>query len=88
MRAGEIYLNKNAGENNPCRVFIVTSINSDFVFGKCESNGKLDRVYFPISHIKNDTEHFVKIGYLNYDSVIADKLAELKGATDESERVF
>lgn len=81
MKVGEIYLNKYASEENPCRVFIVTSFDKKFVYGKCEQNGKLDRVYFPISHIKNDTEHFVKIGFLNYDKIIADKLAELKENT-------
>ena len=83
MKAGEIYLNKYASKENPCRVFIVTSCNKNFVYGKCEYNGKLDRVYFPASHIQNDPEHYVKIGYLNYDEVVADRLAELKGADNE-----
>lgn len=86
MKVGEIYLNKYAGVGNPCRVFIVTSFDKKFVYGKCEQNGKLDRVYFPASHITNDTEHFVKIGHLNYDKVIADKLAEMKGETMSEEK--
>ena len=78
MKVGEIYLNKHASEENPCRVFIITSIGKKLVYAKCEQNGKLDRVYFPISHIQNDTEHFIKIGYLNYDEIIAKNLAGLK----------
>jgi hypothetical protein len=83
MKTGEIYLNKYASEENPCRVFIVTSVDTKLVYGKCENNGKLDRIYFPVSHVKDDTEHFVKIGYLDYNEIIADKLAELKGADNE-----
>lgn len=83
IKAGYIYLNKYAGENNPCRVFIVTSVDKKFVYAKCERDGKLDRVYFPFSHVAEDTEHFIKIGELNYDKIIADKLAEMKGAHNE-----
>ena len=80
---GDIYLNKYASEGNPSRVFIVTSSNNKIVFGKCEKDGQLERVYFPKSQLRDDTDHYIKIGNLNVDSIIAEKLAELRGASDE-----
>ena len=83
VKIGDIYLNKYAGEENPCRVFIVTSLNNKNVCGKCENNGKLERVHFSRLHVRDDTEHYIKIGSLNVDSIIAEKLAELRGAYNE-----
>jgi hypothetical protein len=81
VKIGDVYLNKC--EDNVCRVFIVTSINNKLVYGKCENNGKLDRVCFPKLQVRDDTEHYERIGSLNIDELIAEKLAELKGADNE-----
>ena len=79
MIAGDIYLDKKGRQDDPSRVFIITSYNKNFVYGKFEENGKLDRIYFLPSEIEKNPEQFVKIGHLDCDKIIADKLAELKG---------
>ena len=83
MKSGDVYLNKYAGKENPCRVFMITSLNNKWVYGKCVNGGKLDRVYFRKTHVKNDTDHYIKIGNIDVDGLIAEKLIELRGASDE-----
>lgn len=83
LKVGEVYLDKYVSEEKPNRVFIVTSVNAQLVFGKCERNGNLERIYFPVPQIRENPDRFVKINDLNHDKIIANKLAELKGAKDE-----
>ena len=78
MKVGDIYVNRYASEDNPSRVFIITAINAKYVYGKYNSNGEL-RQCRHYKSMKNDHEHYEKIGHLNYQKIIADKLAELKG---------
>lgn len=83
MKSGDVYLNRYAGENDPSRVFMVTSLNNKWVYGKCVNNGKLDRVYFRKANVRNDTEHYIRIGSIDVDGLIAEKLTELRGADNE-----
>ena len=80
MKVGEIYLNRWASKDNPARVFIITAINAKYVYGKYRDDvGKLREVRFYKQHMKTDLIHYERLGYFNYQKVIADKLMELKG---------
>ena len=78
MKVGDIYINRYASKDNPSRVFIITAINAKYVYGKYALGGEL-RVCRHYNSMRSDTEHYEKIGHLNYNKFIADRLLELKG---------
>lgn len=81
MKIGDIYINRYASECNPSRVFIITAINNKYVYGKYAYGGEL-RSCRHYKSMRNDTEHYEKIGHLNYNKIIADKLLELKAESE------
>lgn len=78
MRKGDIVLNKWAGQLNPCRISIITSVGKKHTDVLYEKNGNLTKGQFYTQDLKTDKEHFVIIDHLDYEKVIRDKLRELK----------
>ena len=83
MKAGDIFLNTWASKNNPVRTFIVMSENGKTAYCKCEDKGKLLPVRYYANDIRNDTEHFKKIGHLDLSKIIIDKLKEVTGGKSD-----
>ena len=75
MKIGDIYVNKYASEDNPSRIFIITAINAKYVYGKYAYKGEL-RSCRHYKTMRNDTEHYEKIGHFNYIKYISEKLLE------------
>lgn len=87
MKVGEIYLNRWASEDNPSRVFIITAINAKYVYGKYRDNkGNLRVVRFYKQYMKTDLVHYERLGYFNYQKVIADYLKDMKERADNEQR--
>lgn len=82
MNKGDIVLNKYAGENNPCRISIITYIGKVHINVLYEQKGALKKAQYFTRDLKTDKEHFVIIGHLDYEKVIREKLRELKRGAD------
>ena len=78
MKKGDIILNEWAGENNPCRISIITYIGKVHTNVLYEQKGAVKKAQYFTRDLKTDKEHFVVIGHLDYEKAIRDKLSELK----------
>lgn len=82
MKKGDIVLNKWAGKDNPCRIFIITYIGKTHTNVLYEQKGAVKKAQYFTRDLKTDKEHYEILGHLDYEKVIRDKLSELKRGAD------
>ena len=84
VHKGDIVLNRWAGYNNPARIFIVEHIGKEMTKVRYEVDGNLRSGNYYTKDLKEDKEHFVVIGNLNYEKPMIERLRAEKARADNA----
>ena len=77
MRIGDIYRDRSKSSIY-MRTFVIINLSGPYAYAKYLDHGKLRSAEYPRREITENPTQYKKIGYINLEKIITDKLSRLR----------